>query len=214
MKNIYLFCGLGADRRVYQPIDFSGFNLVHIEWIKPPANESIAHYVGRLRSQIKTEEPTLIGLSFGGILAIEMAKQLQTERVVIISSVKTHNEVPFVFRLLAPLRLHRLVPASAFTQPNTILHHAFGCKDEQSKKLLNNILRDTDPDFLKWGMEAIMLWKSTTQLRNLVHIHGTADRIFPYKNAHCDIIIKDGSHFMIFDKAKELTAILQKIIKA
>lgn len=120
--------------------------------------------------------------------------------------------MPFLFRFLAPLRLHKLIPKHALTKPNRMMHHMFGCKKESSKKLLDAILRDSDPNFIRWGMDAIMAWHNTSIPENLTHIHGLADRIFPYSAITCDIAINDGSHFMIFDKAEEITAIIRSIL--
>jgi esterase/lipase len=45
-------------------------------------------YAKRIAKKIKRENPVLIGVSFGGILVQEMAKHINTRKVIIISSVK------------------------------------------------------------------------------------------------------------------------------
>ena len=94
-KEIYIFSGLGADERVFQNLDFTGFSEIFINWIIPESGETIENYSTKLLNQIKSDKPTLIGLSFGGLIAIEVAKQIQTETVIIISSAKTKSEIPF-----------------------------------------------------------------------------------------------------------------------
>ena len=85
MKKLYFFSGLGADYRAFQKLDLSGFKVVHIDWIPTIKKESIASYATRLLDQIECEKPLLIGLSFGGIIAVEVAKQMETEKVILIS---------------------------------------------------------------------------------------------------------------------------------
>jgi pimeloyl-ACP methyl ester carboxylesterase len=94
-KELYIFSGLGADERVFQQLDFSGFSTTFIKWIVPQDTETIENYATRLLDQITTTKPTLIGLSFGGLIAVEVAKQIDTEKVILIASAKTKNEIPF-----------------------------------------------------------------------------------------------------------------------
>ena len=72
------------------------------------------------------------------------------------------------------------------------------------------ILNDTDPVFLKWAMGKIANWKNVIIHKNLIHIHGTADRLFPIRYVKCDIPVKDGGHFITVNKAKELNAIIRQ----
>lgn len=72
LKDIYCVSGLGADERVFQKLKFQGYQPVHICWVEPNLEESIAEYAKRLTIQIKSERPILIGLSFGGIMAVEI----------------------------------------------------------------------------------------------------------------------------------------------
>jgi hypothetical protein len=80
--------------------------------------------------------------------------------------------------------------------------------------LLASILRNTDEDFLKWAIDVVATWKNKYQHTNLVHLHGTADRILPYcfiKNA---IPVQAGGHFMTVDKASLLTNLLRKLLSS
>jgi len=48
---------------------------------------------------------------------------------------------------------------------------------------------------------------------NVYHIHGDKDRVFSVKNIRDATIVKDGSHIMIFDKAKQVNKWLKPILK-
>ena len=85
MKRIYVFSGLGADERVFKYLDFPGYEPVFIRWLQPTKEEAIEHYSKRLTEQIGTSRPVLIGLSFGGIIAIEVAKVIDTEKIILIA---------------------------------------------------------------------------------------------------------------------------------
>jgi pimeloyl-ACP methyl ester carboxylesterase len=211
-KYLYIFSGLGADERVFQQLDFSGFSTTFIKWIVPEDNETIEQYATRLIDQITTKNPTLIGLSFGGLIAVEVAKQIHTEKVILIASAKTKNEIPFYFRFAGQLKLHRLLPLRLLKSSNLIKNWFFGTSSMFEKQLLKQILMDTDPTFLWWAIDKVARWTNQTQTKNLFHIHGTSDRILPLSFVKCNTIIKNGGHLMTLNKADELNQILRQQI--
>lgn len=209
-KELYIFSGLGADERVFQQLDFSGFSETFIKWIVPQDKETIENYATRLIEQITTAKPILIGLSFGGIMAIEVAKQIDTEKIILIASSKTKKEIPFYFRLAGLIRFHKLLPVKLLKNSNFITNWFFGTNSTLDKQLLKQILIDTDPIFLNWAIDKIVRWTNNTTTKNTFHIHGTKDRILPLSFVDCNVTIKNGGHLMTLNKSEELTNILRQ----
>ena len=212
MKNVYIFSGLGADKRVFQKMDFSEYNATFIEWILPNKTENIESYAKKLTEQIKHEKPILIGLSFGGIIATEIAKLIETEKIILIASAKTETEIPNYFRIAGKMKLHKLLPTKLMKMPNIFSFWFFGTENRNEKKILTEILKDTDEKFLKWAIDKIVTWKNEIEHKNVIHIHGTADRILPINYVNCQIKVKNGGHFMTLNKAKELDEIVKREI--
>jgi pimeloyl-ACP methyl ester carboxylesterase len=212
MKKIYVFSGLGADERVFKNLDFSGFDVTFISWKVPFKNETIENYAKRLTEQILTDRPTLIGLSFGCIIATEVAKLITTEKIILIASVKTRQEIPFYYRLAGRLKLHKLLPTRFLKQSNFLSNWFFGVDNSVDAKLLSEILKETDTIFLKWAIDKIVNWTNQTRHHNLLHIHGTKDRVLPFHFVECDLKVIDGGHFMTVDKAEELTQKLRSLL--
>ena len=208
-KHLYLFSGLGADERVFQRLDFSGYDVTYIQWISPLPNEKIEHYAGRILPEIKTKNPILIGLSFGGLIAIEVAKLVKYEQIILIASAKTKFEIPLYYRLAGWLGLYRLVPASILKRSNFITEWMFGAHSPSDKKLLKQILQDTDAVFLKWAMGKIARWENTSLLKNTTHIHGTSDKVLPVWFAGSNHKVKDGGHLMTLNKHEEITRLIK-----
>jgi esterase/lipase len=48
---------------------------------------------------VKHKKPLLLGVSFGGVLVQEMAKHIEVEKVIIVSSVKNSNELPLPMKM-------------------------------------------------------------------------------------------------------------------
>ena len=209
-NELYLLSGLGADKRVFDFLDLHGFKLIHIEWVKPLEDEKIESYAHRLLQQIKTHQPTMIGVSFGGIIAIEIAKQIKISKLILISSVKTKADIPFRYRLAGNLWMNKLIPAPLYRKANFVVYWLFGVRKKKEKELLKAIMDDADNDFVDWATNEIVTWENEKQVSNVVTIHGTADRIFPFKEA--DHRVEHGGHLMVVSKADEVSRILRSIL--
>jgi len=213
-KELYIFSGLGADERVFQRLDFSDFTTTFIKWIVPQDNETIENYAKRLLDQITTTKPTLIGLSFGGLIAVEVAKQIDTEKVILIASAKTKKEIPFYYRLAGQLGLHKFLPIRLLKSSNFITNWFFGTSSTFDKQLLKQILIDTDPTFLKWAIDKLAKWTNVTYTKSIFHIHGTSDKILPLAFVNSNVKIINGGHLMTLNKAEELNKILLQQLKS
>lgn len=211
-KTIYILSGLGADERVFKNLDLDYFNVIHLNWIQPKFNESIDSYSARISDNIKHENPIVLGLSFGGIVAIEIARQIQTEKIILISSVKSKNELPPLFKLIGKLKLNRVLPISFLKYVNFITYWFFGITESEYKLLLKQIIKETDINYLKWSIDQILNWKNIDIIENIYHIHGNNDRIFPIKYIQNNQEVVDGGHFMILDKPKEIEVFLKEIV--
>lgn len=213
MKHLYLFSGLGADCRVFQNMDFGGFDVTHIDWITPKTNESITDYALRVSAQITTPHPVLVGLSFGGLIATEVAKYIDYEQLILLASVKIRSEIPFYYRLAGHFRLHRLIPTALMKQPNWLSAWLFGIESQSDKAILAAVLLDTDPVFLRWAIDQLVRWENVTPPSRMTHIHGSADRILPILFVHNAVAVVGGGHFMTLNKADELSRLLRQVTR-
>lgn len=210
MRQIYCISGFGADQRVFAKLDF-GENEVHfINWKIPEKKETIQDYAQRMRNEIHHPDPVLMGLSFGGMMSVEIAKIIKTEKIILLSSVATIHEMPLYMRLAGKLRLNKIVPL----RPSPILapleNYNLGVKTAGEKKLVSEYRRNIDPKYSYWAIEKILNWKNDWYPPNIVHIHGTRDHIFPIKHIKADYLIKGGGHLFLMDMADKVNEILRK----
>ncbi|SFH80789.1 alpha/beta hydrolase [Halpernia frigidisoli] len=211
-KKIFLISGLGADERMFHRLNFYNCTPVFIKWLPTKKNENIADYASRLLTQITEENPVIIGLSFGGIIAVEIAKQIKTEKIILISSAKDKSEIPFLYKFAAYFKLNKLIPKQLFKQTNFFVYWLFGVKNEEDKNLLKEVLKDTDLDFAVWAIEQIINWKNDYLPQNLHRIHGSNDHLLPLKVLPPDFEIENGSHLMVLNNAEEVSTALQEIL--
>lgn len=204
---LYLIGGLGADERVFKYLKLESSTQV-IKWIDPKPNEELKNYVSRLFEQIDTkEEFGLLGVSFGGIVAIELAKLQKPKRLILISSVENSKQLPKKYITIGKTQILKLIPNSLIKPPKIILGYLFGAKN---KKLLEQIVKDTPDKFIRWALNKMIFWSNDSTSIKTIRIHGTNDKLIPLKGE--SIKIKDGGHFMIVDKAEEISRIINEQI--
>jgi len=210
MKELFLLSGLGADKRVFDFLDLSDYSIHHVDWIMPLPKESMAEYATRLLPQITSHKPVLIGVSFGGMIALEIAKLISVEKVILISSAQSPNAIPSYFKLIPKLRLEKWMRPASLKKPNEIFFWLFGVTSKDHKTLLASIMKDTDEVFLTWAIDAVARWGDSTSSNHVIQIHGTKDRILNVQNA--DYLVNGGGHLMVVTQAREVSDILKKIL--
>lgn len=205
--NIYGISGLGADKRVFDKLSLD-HSISCIDWIEPLKNELIEAYAKRLSKVIDTSAPfILIGVSFGGIMAIELGKYVTPALTILISSATNKLDLKSFYRLAGKLKLTKVIPHQLYQMPIAVATYLFGTEEKQ---LLKDILKDTDPKFTKWAITALTTWQNIQSPTNCIKINGNKDRLIPFRKA--DYSIENGHHFMIVDKADEISNIINQEI--
>jgi pimeloyl-ACP methyl ester carboxylesterase len=210
---VYFISGIGADKRLFSYIELPpAFEPEYIEWILPGEKESLSAYAIRLFTPYYSDKPfILIGLSLGGIVAVEIAKQFPPVCTVIINSVPVSSQLPPYYKLARKMNLQRHIPAGFFKITATLKNYFF-MKSWTNKKLMWRVIRDGNSRFIKWGMNAVLSWKNEVLPSPLNHIHGTRDEVFPVKYAKPTHVIHKGGHMLVLNHAEAINKILQKIL--
>ena len=208
---IFAISGLGADKRVFKYLTLQ-YDLIPVEWIEPKAKEPIIEYSKRLIEKYKIgakEEFGILGVSFGGLIATEISKLTKPKFTILISSVASKNELSRLIKLAGKSKIIELIPEKLLNPPKVIASFMFGAKNTE---LLNSILDDTDLTFTKWAIRELLNWKNLSPVQNLIKVSGTKDKLLPPKGNN-NILIDKGEHFMVVDRAKEVSNIINEKIK-
>lgn len=211
---VYMMPGLAASSSIFERIILPDdiFETVLLEWEIPFDKETLPDYAKRIANKIQHQNPVLIGVSFGGILVQEMAKCIETRKIIIISSVKTNLEFPRRMKVAKTTKAYKLIPTNLLANVESLTKFSFGFKIDQRLKLYEKFLRVRDKRYLDWAVEQVILWKRTVADEKVIHIHGDEDDVFPIKNIKNCIVVKGGTHIMILAKYKWLNENLPRII--
>ncbi|HEX4849839.1 MAG TPA: alpha/beta hydrolase, partial [Puia sp.] len=202
---VYFISGLGADKRIFKYVSLpDGFEAVCLDWLTPVKNEELSGYALRMAEKIDQSEPFILaGLSLGGMIASELSEKIKPVFTLLISSVPISSQLPPYIRFASKLNLLKIVPIG-FLKSTALAKRLLQVMSHADVKLMSEMLKDTNPFFIRWGMKAISRWKNETLPIPYAHIHGTWDRVLPIRYTHPTRTIKRGGHAMIINKVDEI----------
>ncbi len=210
--HLYFVPGLGASTKIFEYISLSKdlFELHFLEWLIPTSlDEPIEDYAKRLCENIKHENPVLVGVSFGGVMVQEMSKLIKTKKTIIISSIKTNDELPPRLKLAKKTKAYKLFPSKIIENIEVYERYFFTDYLKKRADLYKMYLSVRNSDYLKWSVKTILNWQQKEPLQDVIHIHGTNDEIFPEKYIKNYIPIEKGTHIMILNKAKIISKVIE-----
>lgn len=212
MLTTYFISGLGADERAFANLKLPDFiNPIYLNWVPPEETEDLAAYSARLSQKINNHEPfVLVGLSMGGMVAVEIAKLKAPLKVIIISSISTHQSFSKTMKTAGFLHLYNFLPVS-WLKSASMAKRVFAPESPEVKALIETMILDSNSHFIKWALGAIAHWKNDLIPPNLLHIHGEKDEIFPIRYCHPHFRIPNGTHMMVLTHATEVSEILKAI---
>lgn len=208
--------GMAASPTIFEHIKLpeDQFEQHLLEWELPDPDESLSEYAKRMSEKVKERPCALIGVSFGGVLVQEMSRFLDLEKLIIISSVKTRYELPRRMRMARITQVYRLIPTRLVGNIDMLARYSFGKTVDKRLALYQRYLSVNDQQYLDWAIKNMICWERAEPLKEVIHIHGDKDMVFPIKYIDGCITIKNGTHVMILNKYKWFNENLPKLLKA
>ena len=202
---VYCISGLGADEKIFNRLELEEVELRFIPWLRPEKKESIEAYAKRMASSINGKNPVILGVSFGGIIGIEIARQMMVRKLIIVSSIKSVAELPGWMQVSGKLKLNKFLPIRSYKFMEKLDNGRLGVSNTEEREMVRSYRRSADFVYLEWAIDRILNWKNTWVPPNLVHIHGSGDKIFPIKRIKADYVLDGATHLMIYNRAKEVS---------
>lgn len=211
--HIYFIPGMAAGPKTFENIKLpeDQYEVKIIEWLIPEKDETLTQYAKRMAAFVKTPDAILVGVSFGGVVAQEMERFLKLKRLVIISSVKNKNELPWRMRLTGQFKAYKLIPTAKFLSVKDLTQFSVGPKSKRRLLLYQKYLNVRNKQYLDWAIKQMVTWDREKTVEGLIHIHGEKDQVFPIKYIKKCIVIKEGTHIMLLTRGREISQLLQQI---
>ena len=216
LTHVYLMPGMAAAPSIFENILLpeESFRIHLLEWEIPDGDEDLQEYSRRMLKQIHHTNPVLIGVSFGGVIVQEIAKFIDVERLIIISSVKCSDELPPRMKFASRTGLFKLIPTGLADYVDYFEKIAVGDFLKKRARLYKQYISITDKGYLNWAIKNMVNWKCDKPDEKIIHIHGDKDEVFPIKNIKDAIIVKGGTHIMIINRFRWFNENLPELIKS
>lgn len=214
MPKLFVISGLGADERLFKNLDLSGYEVVPVIWIEPEKNDTLTTYASKLIQQFGIEPGSnLIGVSLGGMLTVEIAKQVELNHAIMISSIKSKAEAPWYFAFFRNMPVYKLLSGEFIKKMAPVIRPFFGrLTGTKETPMFFSMLKNSNPVFLKWAMGAALHWNGEPASGKIHQLIGTSDLIFHHNLIKDAIVIPKGDHMMVFTLAKQISPIIRNIL--
>ena len=153
----------------------------------------------------------MVGHSFGGVISQEIAAIRSISKIVLISSIKSRQELPMQFKIMKPLQIHKLFSKELTSKTIKLWGKSNDYETPEHQQLVKDMVNKQSNNYLQWALKELSSWeKPKTKLPKIVHIHGDSDKTFPIKLIQQpNHVIKNGGHFMIYKHAKRINDLLE-----
>jgi pimeloyl-ACP methyl ester carboxylesterase len=207
--------GMAANPSIFENItlDKEIFEIHWMSWQIPEKDESIQSYAKSMLNQIQHKNPVLIGVSFGGVLVQEISKLIDYKKLIIISSVKQSSEIPTHMQFARETGVYKFLPFGLLNYFTEIEKLPVGNLIRKRLQLYKQYLSVNDKQYLDWAVKEMVCWKQPEPVRDIIHIHGDKDKVFPIKHIKDFINIEGGTHIMILNRFKWFNENLPELIQ-
>ncbi len=207
-KPLILLPGMMADHRLLADQQDSFPNLIVPPLPEHHPSDTIASYAEKIADTLRPIGPCVVGgVSFGGIVALELARHLDSPGCILISSIRSPRELPFRFRVLRPISF---LPQSAF---NAL---TFGIAGLVRPLMRRGVQRRSDQmlasPFFSWATRATLCWKGCDPAIPIGQIHGDADLTFPIELTQPDEAVTGAGHMLVATHSDIVNEFIQQFV--
>jgi pimeloyl-ACP methyl ester carboxylesterase len=209
--------GLACDARLLEPQRALPADIEVPPWIDPlDEHESLTSYARRLAATLDTSRPFhLGGISFGGMVAVEVARHVRPERLFLMSSCTSRRGIPHAARVAGDVLLPYL-PPPVLKRVKTIpsMMRKFGpARLVTGNAVVREMLRECCPRLFAWSLAAVLTWDGHADpLPPLVHVKGDRDCVLPPHLCRPTHVVRGAGHLMNLTHAREVNEVLARYL--
>jgi len=202
--------GMGADSRLYKNITVANTSSQYLDWISPDRMEDLSSYAQRMVASIQHPNPVLVGSSFGGVVALEMAKIIEVKHVVLLGAPSCLADFSMAVRL--GLRLGAPFRSWVKFAPNRWVARALQVNSEEDRALFLKMLTEVPQEVIPFGVKALSVWRPEVMV-GFVQIVGQHDWIVKQAKQGDVHVVQGAGHCVTLDRPDAVNKILSLIMK-
>lgn len=196
---LFVLSGIGGDERLFEA-QRAIRDIRPIRRILPAhAHESLSDYAGRLARQLSIGGRfDLGGSSFGGMVALELARHISPGQIFLFGSCRSPNAIAPWIRAVHPFAA--ILPDSLLHPPHMtrrLIARVFGATAPAHVDLFAKMLEETPASFIRWAARAVFSWPGVAELPVPIHhVHGARDHLIPADRVAPDCVIAGAGHLL------------------
>jgi len=208
-RKLVLLPGMTPSRRLFDRLVPHLENYVVIDWIAPGRTKTISEYARRLAADAGIDSTCdLVGVSFGGMVAQELAGILDARLCFIVSSISSSDELRPTQRIFSclPQRADLLILKTIGGVANVWPKQASNAATVRARKF-----RGPYGEWFRWATSAALRWCPVPgRSTGFVRIHGDRDLTFPQAHQHADHVVTGAGHMLAHTHSTELATIIRQ----
>lgn len=204
---------MGADERLFEEQRRYGFEFEVPVLLQPKRGETLRQYARRIRQQLDLTGPCVVGgVSFGGMLACELARVCSARCAILIASCRSRSGLPSHYRLVE--WISRIIPDRVIRRRAAVSGRLFAvleCITQEQKQTVMQMSRDVAVPQLRGIARMILGWQAPAIWPFPVfQIHGEADRIIPIRRVEPDEVVPGGGHLINMTHAGQVNRFIER----
>jgi len=221
---LVLLPGLGGDWRMTYRQAALPYIIIRPNYIPLKKGDTIRSYAKRFALHLLetntvdlTKPIVLGGISFGGMIAQEMANYIPSKGIILIGSMRSSSElaryVHFFGRHIAqrlPLWAYDIV--GEYFLP--IIMRLYSKVSEQHIQLCCTMYKEYPKEFFRDSFRLITEWQGADLIEPVFRIHGKHDHIISYKRSQSiDVVVEDAKHLINLSHAEQVNEFIESFIE-
>lgn len=184
------------------------------EHLEPVPGETLPQYALMVaESQGIRAEDAVGGISFGGMIAGEIARQRPAAGLILLGSCLGPLGLPSWYRWLE--RVCRFIPDSAFSFRSwrPLVRWRFAPLTREAETCLVEMMADHPMPMIRAFGRMAIGWEGVDAVPcPVLSIHGDMDRIIPLSSVNPDVILKDAGHAFTLTHADQTVAAIRDFL--
>jgi pimeloyl-ACP methyl ester carboxylesterase len=214
-RRLILFTGMGGDSRLMERIRVEGAALTAPDHEPAlPAETLSEHAERRARALSVGPEDVVGGVSFGGMLAAQIAATRKTAGLILLGSCLDADWLPAHYRAVvaaAPLVPDVLLGVRSWAP---LIRWRFAPIDADGVARMRRMAQDCPPRQLRTFGRMIADWKGVRRLDcPTLIVHGDRDRVIPIRAVKPDVVLTGAGHAFTLTHVDETNRALSDFVR-
>ncbi len=214
-RRLVLFSGMGADSRLFRSIQIPQAEIVTPDHTEPAQGETLTQYASRIADRLNIQPTDVVGgVSFGGMLAGEIAQQRPVAGLILLGSCLQPSRLPRLYRCVEGLG--RFIPdlVLGLRSWRPLVRWRFAPITRDAETCLVEMAASCPTAQIRAFGRMVLGWAGADNLAcPVLSIHGDRDRIIPLKCTEPDVILKDAGHAFTLTHADQTISAIQEFLR-